>query len=450
MQLTSLTGKGAGLAFVLILGSYFSAFSQDNSPLSRYGLGDLVPPANILNRGMGNVSAAYSDFQSINFINPASYSKFGTQRAIFDIGLDASNRTLRNNTGAKYTSANVIIPYLAAGFQLKPEKSKTSWGLAMGIRPLSRVGYNVESSGKIPAGDSIINIYQGNGGVYQAFAGTAIGIKNFSIGVNTGYRFGSKDYTSTVTIINDSVPDRYIQGQKKTNNTFNGAFLEAGLQYELILKHDTAKRKLTSLHFGAYGTLQTNMRASRDEILETAIVNSNGNDIKIDSVLEVRDQKGDIVYPSTYGFGVMYDYTGNSKVMVGADFVLQNWASYRYYNTADLLQNTWTVNVGGMYVPDITGRSKSYWSQVIYRAGFHYGLEPAKVAGNLNSYGVTFGVGLPIKRYTYTELNRNNIVNVGFEFGQRGNKTSLLRENYYRFTLGFSLSDIWFIKRRYD
>lgn len=320
----------------------------------------------------------------------------------------------------------------------------------MGIRPLSRVGYNIESKGRISAGDSMISIYQGNGGVYQAFAGTAIGIKNFSIGVNTGYRFGSKDYSTTVTIINDSVPDRYIQGQKKTRNTFNGAFLEAGVQYELILKQDTSKRKTTSLHFGAYGTLQTNMRASRDEILETAIVNSNGNDIKIDSVLEVRDQKGDIVYPSTYGFGVMYDYTGNSKVMVGADFVMQNWASYRYYNTADLLQNTWTVNVGGMYVPDITGRAKSYWNQVIYRAGFHYGLEPAKVAGNLNGYGVTFGVGLPIKKYSYAEFNRNNIVNVGVEFGQRGNKTSLLRENYYRFTLGFSLSDVWFIKRRYD
>ncbi len=448
MQLTSLTGKGAGLAFILILGSYFSAFSQDNSPLSRYGLGDIVPPANILNRSMGNVSAAYSDFQSINFINPASYSRFGTQRAIFDIGLDANNRTLRNNTGSKYTSANVIIPYLAAGFQVKPEKAKMNWGVAFGLRPLTKVGYNIESKGRISAGDSMITIYQGNGGVYQAFAGTAIGIKNFSIGVNSGYRFGSKDYTSTVTLINDSVPDRYIQGQKKTRNTFNGAFLEAGLQYQLILKQDTTK--ITSLHFGAYGTLQTKMSSSRDEILETAIVNTNGNDIKIDSVLELKDQKGDILYPSTYGFGVMYDYAGKSKLMIGADLVLQNWASYRYYNTADLLQNTWTVNIGGMYVPDITGNSKSYWNQVIYRAGFHYGLEPAKVAGNLNSYGVTFGVGLPIKKYSYAELNRNNIVNVGFEFGQKGSKTTSLRENYYRFTLGFSLSDIWFIKRRYD
>ena len=35
--------------------------AQDNSPYSRYGLGDLHPNTNILNRGMAGLSAAYSD-----------------------------------------------------------------------------------------------------------------------------------------------------------------------------------------------------------------------------------------------------------------------------------------------------------------------------------------------------------------------------------------------------
>ncbi|MEK7225992.1 MAG: hypothetical protein AAB221_09945, partial [Bacteroidota bacterium] len=51
-------------------------FSQDNSPYSRYGIGDIVPNTNILSRGMGGVSAAYSDILSINFSNPASYASF--------------------------------------------------------------------------------------------------------------------------------------------------------------------------------------------------------------------------------------------------------------------------------------------------------------------------------------------------------------------------------------
>ena len=51
-------------------------YAQENSPYSRYGLGDMAPPTNIENRGMGGVSAADADPLAINFNNPASYSQF--------------------------------------------------------------------------------------------------------------------------------------------------------------------------------------------------------------------------------------------------------------------------------------------------------------------------------------------------------------------------------------
>ncbi len=63
------------LILVFLLSSS-TVFAQDNSPYSRYGLGDLVPGTHINNRAMGGVSAGYSDFLSINFNNPASYSNF--------------------------------------------------------------------------------------------------------------------------------------------------------------------------------------------------------------------------------------------------------------------------------------------------------------------------------------------------------------------------------------
>ena len=52
--------------------------------------------------------------------------------------------------------------------------------------------------------DSISSIYEGSGGVNEAFIGTAIRIKNFSIGFNTGYLFGDKDYDTKLVFI-DSV-----------------------------------------------------------------------------------------------------------------------------------------------------------------------------------------------------------------------------------------------------
>jgi hypothetical protein len=42
-------------------------------------------------------------------------------------------------------------------------------------------------------------------------------------------------------------------------------------------------------------------------------------------------------------------------------------------------------------------------------------------------------------------------VNIGVEIGQKGTTDAgLLKENYTNIMLGFSLSDVWFIKRKYD
>ncbi|HMR82194.1 MAG TPA: hypothetical protein PKE30_03645, partial [Niabella sp.] len=40
---------------------FFVASAQDNSPYSRYGLGNQTPTTNVTNRGMGGVAAAYND-----------------------------------------------------------------------------------------------------------------------------------------------------------------------------------------------------------------------------------------------------------------------------------------------------------------------------------------------------------------------------------------------------
>src|SRR5258706_13124384 len=92
----------SGLFFIV----HATAFSQDNSPYSRYGIGDLVPPTHINGRGMGGISAGYNNLLSINFNNPASYSNFQTfrelkskkivsGRALLDIGINFENRTLQ-------------------------------------------------------------------------------------------------------------------------------------------------------------------------------------------------------------------------------------------------------------------------------------------------------------------------------------------------------------------
>ena len=58
--------------------------------------------------------------------------------------------------------------------------------------------------------------------------------------------------------------------------------------------------------------------------------------------------------------------------------------------------------------------------------------------------GVSLGLGLPVG-------GSASSINVGFELGKRGTTTAgLVQENYYNIYVSFSLSERWFIKRKYD
>ena len=57
--------------------------------------------------------------------------------------------------------------------------------------------------------------------------------------------------------------------------------------------------------------------------------------------------------------------------------------------------------------------------------------------------GINFGVGLPLNGYSN--------VNIGFEYGTRGNsESSLLKEKFWAMRVGFSLNDLWFVKRKFN
>jgi hypothetical protein len=61
---------------------------------------------------------------------------------------------------------------------------------------------------------------------------------------------------------------------------------------------------------------------------------------------------------------------------------------------------------------------------------------------DINNFGITFGVGLPLGR------SLSNL-NLGFELGKRGTtRADLVEENYLKINIGISLNDRWFRKRK--
>ena len=456
---------------VLLFAAFNPAFSQDNSPYSRYGIGDLVPASNILNRGMAGIAAGYTDIASVNFNNPASYAAFQSLqeqkskkivsgRAILDMGMDFETRSLQESSPAKkFTASNALFSYVQVGVPLKK-----NWGLSFGLRPLSRISYKIIHNERLKDPltglpiDSATTRNEGDGGAYLASVGTGFTLfrkertkgrtkgmeEKLSFGINAGYLFGKKDYSTRRSLINDTV--NYYQANYETKTSYGSLYFSAGLQYKVSLN------KKISLTAGAFGKWSQKLNATQDILRETFVFDDNIGEVRLDSVSDQKDLKGKINMPGSYTVGflvqkpVLIDKDKKeSGWMVGLDFSMENWKQYRFYGRTDSVKNKWELRVGGQFNPVPTG---NYFSNVAFRAGFFIGPDYIKVGKNLPVFGGSFGLGLPL--FGRQAPNQYTLINLAFEYSKRGNNKNLLKENMFRFSLGFSLSDIWFGKRKYD
>jgi hypothetical protein len=458
MRSVSTTTARLSLALLLAF-SLLTAQAQQNSPFTRYGLGEFYTNQHVISRAIGGLSAAYADGlnnnagQSINFNNPATYGSL--YMVTFDLGLSIDSRTLvSNNPTGKFTTNNFIPSYLTLGVPLK-RSATNGWGLAFGLKPLSTINYSIENRERT-AGDSLSTLYEGNGGLNQVFVGIGKKWKNFSLGFNTGYNFGSKNISTRKAFINDTV--FYYQSNTSTATSFSGGFLSGGLQYEIAVgKSVHAETKTTEnywLRLGLTGTLQQTLSASQDLSKHTYTTTANG-DVKIDSVAEQSDIKGKIVLPSTYAVGLTFHKTVTNPRGVfeiwsfGAEYTATQWTKYRFYDQADRLADSWQLKIGLQFSPDpLSGRG--YWGNVNYRAGFYTGKDYIDADGKgLKQYGLSFGAGLPIRKWRAYD-NQFTFLNTALQIGKRGSAVNNITENYFQFSLGISLSDLWFIKRKYD
>ena len=153
------------------------------------------------------------------------------------------------------------------------------------------------------------------------------------------------------------------------------------------------------------------------------------------------------------------EVTFPSQITIGAGLGSpKKWfISGQYTNTKTSNYNDPTLNfgtvefvdsnkyrIGGFFIPRYNSLT-SYWHRAVYRLGVRYEETGINLRGeNINEYGISFGVGLPVGR-----LFSN--VNVGFELGSKGTTSQgLVKENFFNTFISLSLNDRWFEKRYID
>jgi len=469
MQLIKLTVRRCAILAIGSLG-FLHLSAQENSPFSRYGIGDIYPAQSIVTRGMGGISAGYANEQALNTVNPASYSALryiryanGTNGGLitYDIGLSVDSRTLRSaSLGETYKSTNFLPSYILIGVPLssKADARKRNVGLVFGLKPATRIHYNVQNLDIDSArGYNMQTLYEGNGGLNQVFLGLAKRFNNLSIGVNGGYEFGRKDVDTRILLFNDTV--HYYSSNSAQNTAFWGMFVTPGISYNIKLnevkKPNYAYTEAYFLNLGASATLKHSLKAATDTLRETFAYNESGGTIPIDTIHFVNHINGNIDLPLTYnaGFLVSKKYMIGgvpvaNKWSFGMDFSAGQWADYRYYGKSDKLINSWMLRAGGEFVPSLS--STKFFSRSTYRLGLYTGKDYINADGNnYNIRALTFGFGFFVKKYTNYD-NNSTFINTAFEIGKRGSNVNNVTENFFKFSVGLSLADLWFIKRKYD
>ena len=436
--------------------------AQINSPFSRYGLGNQVLNGqNAASQAMGGFSSAFNSTmsgsygQSVNFSNPASYSQH--YMTTFDIAMSLDQTTLkRTEPAAREKSAYLIPNYLAIGVPISKEKKI---GFAFGLQPLTSIKYSVNEIVNFNGRDTLLNNYRGDGGLNQVFVGFAKGWKYLSIGLNTGYNFGRKDIETYKSI--SYIPDSsfFYQSKSSTKTSYAGVFLKIGIQGEFPIysKDRPATKEKTeyTISYGATYTLDQTLKA-RQDLTRTIGTYTANTETPVDTVLSVANQKGNITLPSLSSIGLALHKKqvvargSYDQWVFGMELNQAAWKdSYTFYGKTDPLSNSYMIRGGIQYNPDPYA-FENYWSTVIYRAGFFHGKDYVNIDNNgLKVTGFTFGLGMPIRKYRSYDY-QFTILNLALQIGQRGSGVNNFRESYFQFTVGYSLSDVWFNKRKYD
>jgi len=407
-----------------------NAQNQTNSPYSRFGVGDLQ--SNILSEyaAMGGTSIGSYNPNIINPYNPSSYSAFKANSFIFSTG-GMHQTTKMQTTNLEQITNNSSFSHLLLGFPLSKKI-----GASAGLLPFSNIGYILEDDSLYDDIGLVNYEYNGNGGLNVLYIGAAYNLtENLSIGANANYLFGGLNRNKKVIFT-----DGETYNTRKTSSIFaKGFFYQFGLMYNKELNE---KMHLT-LGFTANNNAE--ISAKRSVLTETYEILSSIYEVAKDTIEDYSIsgcEDCNMILPQNLAVGVSLNM-GN-KWLLMADFSIQDWSEYRMFGETDSLSNSMKFSGGLQYTADNMSVNK-YWKLIKFRFGGKFRNSYLQLYNTqLNEESVSFGLGLPLRK-TKSEIN------LSVEIGERGTiNNNLIKEQFLRFQIGLSLSDIWFVKRKYD
>ncbi|MCQ2058489.1 MAG: hypothetical protein MJY71_01495 [Bacteroidaceae bacterium] len=410
--------------FLLVCPAVFAG-NGVNSPYSRHGLGLLGDHSASLNKSIGGTGCGLRLSNSINLINPASYSSVDTLTMLFDAGFTLQTGSFTEGN-VKVNARNAGFDYAAMQFRLAPKV-----GMTLALTPYSIVGYDFYNTSVVrdKSTDYITttNTYTANGGLREVIAGIGWSpVKYVAIGADAAYLFGE---------ISHKIKNTYSASTVYPANREYFARLRAirtdfGLQFVLPFKKNESQ-----LVAGA--KFQPGVSIKGNEYIYNTSYNNEGDARPIGSDTVCIENAFSL--PQQFSAGISYV---NSQFVFAADYTLAKWSNAKAFNKAG--KDMTRLSVGVMYTPEAT--SKKYFRRTTYSAGA-YCQSSYYYLDNGNSgpkeIGISAGMKLPLinsyNTFSTIAVSGQYVMVTPFAKGQ-------IRENYFKINLGITFNDRWFAK----
>jgi len=397
------------------------------SPYSVFGVGQLHQSGTAWNRGMGGVGIAARNNRYVNIMNPASVTARDSLSFMSDFGLGGRMSVFQE--GSKRAANTVFnIDDFVISF---PMWRNTAF--MAGLRPMSDVGYKISASEVDVESGTQTFVSAGNGGIYQLFAAAGVTLwDRLSLGAQFNYNFGN---------INKKAALGYSDASFRSSSS-GDSLQVSSISAKLGLQYAQPLSKSSSLTFGATYEFGSRMKGYSIHYRELGSYDRTRSSASLD--------EKELMLGDELGLGIAYKY--GDKFMAEFDYTRSGWANSK------LDQVSGFSNVGESVFAPSVGQSfragleytpnrsdiRYYFRRVTYRAGAYFDQSYYTVDGaHVNAVGVTLGMTLPVFRWY-------NGISVGVDLGRRGLAASQVKENYFGFSVGFNVFDIWFQKRPYE
>ncbi|AGA77130.1 hypothetical protein [Echinicola vietnamensis] len=400
-----------------------------SSTYSSIGVGDMNNSGLTQNQAMGGLGISYGDAWSVNQVNPALTVK----NNVFNFQAAFNYKRYRASTeSSSSTLDGGGLSYVTVSLPVKPRK----WTVGLGLDQISTVDYEHLVESPVVNSDLYsISRMRGRGGISEVYLNTGFELfKNFNVGLQGGYIFGSTIKHQQITLTDEDGITAGGQSEYYSRLTINDFSFKGGVHYALR----TGDR--SRLNFGAiyqaFGNLDGKMFAKMADIGEASDEDSDGQTV-------FENEKGNIYLPNKLGYGVSFEKI--NKFVIGLEAQHQDFTQYEsFVGRNDDLGSSFRVGLGGQFIPDIYS-IESIFMRSTFRAGIEFEQTPYLIGENkVNDIGINFGASIP--------MNSLSLLNFAVKFGQRGTTNDgLVKEEYFKFSLGFSINDnSWFYKKVFE